>query len=86
MRAQDSRGQTGQPFDVAWRHIKPELPLVTPLIFCTWNNLDNFSRGLSSPRRKGAGPKLSNHSTYLPFLTVQTVIIREYFNRWFPTI
>jgi hypothetical protein len=47
---------------------------------------DNFSRGLSSPRRKGAGPKLSNHTTYLTSLLVYTVIFREDFNRWFPTI
>jgi hypothetical protein len=86
MRAQDSRGEIRQPFDVARRHIKPKLPPVTPFILRTRNNLDHFSQSLSSPRCEGAGPELSNQATYLPFLPVQTTIFCEDLNRRFSTI
>ena len=77
MRAQDNMGQIRQPFDVARRHIKPELPPVTPFILHTQNNLDHFSQSLSRPRHEGAGPKLINQATYLPFLPVQTTFFAK---------
>jgi hypothetical protein len=41
MRAQDDRGQTWQPFDFPGSHIKPKFPPTAPLIYGTWDNLDN---------------------------------------------
>jgi hypothetical protein len=70
----------------AFGNIKPEIPPVAPLIAGTGNQLHDFHRSLSDPRRKRARSKLCNLMSNFPFLPMQTVMFREDLHRRLTTI
>jgi hypothetical protein len=68
-------------FDCAFGNVEPKFPPVAPFIAGTGNQLNDLHRSLAHLRRKRARSKLSNLIPNFPFLPVQTIILREDFNR-----
>jgi hypothetical protein len=73
-------------FDFTFGNIKPEIPLVSPLIAGTGNQLHDFDRSLSGPRSKRARSELCNLMSNFPFLPMQTVMFGEDFHIRLTTI
>jgi hypothetical protein len=73
-------------FDCALRNVEPKLIPVAPFIAGARNQLNDLHRGLAGLWRKCTGPKLSNLISDHPFLPVQTIVLREDFDRWLPAV
>jgi hypothetical protein len=73
-------------FDCAFGNVEAKFPLVAPFIAGTGNQLNDFHRSVARLRRKRARSKLSNLISDFPFLPVQTIILREDFDRGLPAI
>jgi hypothetical protein len=73
-------------FDCALSNVEPKLPPVASFIAGAENQLNDFHRSLAGLRRKCTGPKLSNLVSDHPFLLMQTIILREDFDRWLPAV
>jgi hypothetical protein len=68
-------------FDCAFGNVEPKFPPVAPFIAGAGNQLNDFHRSLAGLRRKCARSKLSNLISDFPFLPMQTIILREDFDR-----
>jgi hypothetical protein len=68
-------------FDCAFGNVKPEFPLVAPLIAGVRNQLHDFHRSLAGLRRKCARSKLCNFMSNFPLLPMQTIMFCEDFHR-----
>ena len=73
-------------FDCAVGNVEPKFPPVAPFIAGAGNQLNDFHRSLARLRRKCARSKLSNLISDFPFLPMQTIILREDFDRGLPTV
>jgi hypothetical protein len=73
-------------FDCAFGNVEPKFPLVAPFISGVGNQLNDFHRSLARLRRKRARSKLSNIISDFPFLPMQTIILREDFDRGLPAV
>jgi hypothetical protein len=72
--------------DCALRNVEPKLIPVAPFIAGSRKQLNDLHRSLAGLRRKCTGPKLSNLISDHPFLPVQTIVLREDFDRWLSTV
>jgi hypothetical protein len=72
--------------DCALRNVEPKLIPVAPFIVGARNQLNDLHRSLAGLRRKCTGPKLSNLISDHPFLPVQTIVLREDFDRWLSAV
>jgi hypothetical protein len=73
-------------FDCAFGNVEPKFPPVAPFITGAGNQLNDFHRSLAGLWRKCTRSKLSNLISDPPFLPMQTIILREDFDRWLPTV
>jgi hypothetical protein len=73
-------------FDCPFGNLEPKFPPVAPFIAGTGNQLNDFHRCLARLRRKRARSKLGNLISNFPFLPVQTIILREDFDRGLPAV
>jgi hypothetical protein len=73
-------------FDYAFGNVEPKFPPVAPFIMGAGNQLNDFHRSLAGLRRKCARSKLSNLISDFPFLPMQTIILREDFDRGLPAV
>jgi hypothetical protein len=86
MRTHDGHEKPWLAFDCAFGNIEPKFPPVAPLIVGTGNQLHDFHRSLAGLRRKCARSKLSNIISDFPFLPMQTIMLREDFDRGLPAV
>jgi hypothetical protein len=73
-------------FDYAFGNVEPKFSPVAPFIAGAGNQLNDFHRSLARLRRKCARSKLSNLISDFPFLPMQTIILREVFDRGLPAV
>jgi hypothetical protein len=72
--------------DRALRNVEPKLIPVAPFIAGARNQLNDLHRSLAGLQRKCTGSKLSNLISDHPFLPVQTIVLREDFDRWLSAV
>jgi hypothetical protein len=73
-------------FDCAFSNVEPKFPPVALFIAGAGNQLNDFHRSLAGLRRKCARSKLSNLIFDFPFLPMQTIMLREDFDRGLPAV
>jgi hypothetical protein len=73
-------------FDCAFEDVKPKFPPVAPFIAGAGNQLHDFHQSLAGLRRKCARSKLCNLMSNFPFLPMQTIMLREDFDRGLPAV
>jgi hypothetical protein len=73
-------------FDCAFGNVKPKFPPVAPFIAGVGNQFHDFHRSLAGLRRKCARSKLCNLMSNFPFLPMQTIMLREDFDRGLPAL
>jgi hypothetical protein len=73
-------------FDCAFDNVEPKFPPVAPFIAGAGNQLHDFLRSLAGLWRKCARSKLSNLISDFPFLPMQTIMLREDFDRGLPAV
>jgi hypothetical protein len=73
-------------FDCAFGNVKPKFPPVAPFIAGAGNQLHDFHRSLAGLRRKCARSKLCNLMSNFHFLPMQTIMLREDFDRGLPVV
>jgi hypothetical protein len=73
-------------FDCAFGNVEPKFPPVAPFIAGAGNQLNNFHRSLACLRHKRARSKLCNLISNFPFLPMQTIMLREDFDRGLPVV
>jgi hypothetical protein len=73
-------------FDCAFGNVEPKFPPVAPFIAGAGNQLHDFHRSLAGLRRKCARSKLCNLMSNFLFLPMQTIMLREDFDRGLPAV